>query len=91
VAGTVLGILALSERADYDKHPTEAGADRGERLALFADVGFGVGAMALVTTAVLLLTHDDVKEPEQDKQTSRFEVIPSVTARGASATAKVRF
>ena len=44
-----------------------------------------------LTTAVLLLTHDDVKEPEQDKQTSRFEVIPSVTARGASATAKVRF
>jgi tetratricopeptide (TPR) repeat protein len=90
VAGTVLGILALSERSDYDKNPTEAGADRGERLALFADVGFGVGAMALVTTAVLLLTHDDVKAPEQTARVG-IEVIPSVTARGASATAKVRF
>ena len=91
IAGTVLGILALSERSDYDKQPTEAGADRGERLALFADVGFGVGAMALVTTAVLLLTHDDVKSPEPGPQTSRLELIPSITARGASATAKVRF
>lgn len=92
IAGTVLGILALSERSDYNKNPTEAGADRGERLALFADVGFGVGAMALVTTAVLLLTHDDVKAPEQaTQQTSRLELIPSVTPRGASATAKVRF
>ena len=91
IAGTVLGILALSERSDYDKNPTEAGADHGERLALFADVGFGVGAMALVTTAVLLLTHDDVTNTEETRQTTRFELIPSVTARGASATAKVRF
>jgi hypothetical protein len=87
----VLGIMALSERSDYDKNPTEAGADRGERLALFADVGFGVGAMALVTTAVLLLTHDDVKSADEAPSTARLQLIPSVTARGASATAKVRF
>ncbi|MET0384840.1 MAG: PEGA domain-containing protein [Polyangiales bacterium] len=91
IAGTALGILALSERSDYDKQPTEAGADRGERLALFADVGFGIGAMSLVTTAVLLLTHDDAPAEDKAPQTARMQIIPSVTPRGASATAQLRF
>jgi hypothetical protein len=62
VTGTVLGFMVLAERSDYDAMPTEEIADRGERLALFADVAFGVGAMALITGAVLYLT-DDASEP----------------------------
>jgi tetratricopeptide (TPR) repeat protein len=90
ITGSVLGVLALKEHSDFNKHPTEASADRGERLALFADVGFGIGAMALVTTAVLLLTHDDTPPPEQPSA-ARLQIIPTVTTAGASATAKVRF
>ena len=60
-AGTVLGFLALSENSDFDADPTVESADRGERLALFADVAFGVAAMAAVTAAVLYLT---AEEPE---------------------------
>jgi hypothetical protein len=74
--------------------PTDARADRGERLALFSDVGFGVGAMSLITTAVLLFTHDPPR-PNNDSadhsDSARFELTPSFTARSASASAKVRF
>lgn len=96
VAGTVLGIFALKERSDFNNNPTEAGADRGERLALFSDVGFGIGAMSLITTAVLLFTHDEptadkLDRADDESQGARLEVVPSFTARSASASAKVRF
>jgi hypothetical protein len=90
IAGTALGILALNARSEYNAGPTSARADTGERLALFSDVGFGIGAMALVTTAVLLLTHDD-SSSEAAPQTASLQIIPAVTPSGASATAKLRF
>lgn len=90
IAGSVLGIFALKERSDFNTNPTEAGADRGERLALFSDVGFGIGAMSLITTAVLLFTHDPPRTAE-DRASARFELIPSFTPQSASASAKVRF
>ena len=64
VAGTVLGFLALSEQADFDDMPTEAAADRGERLALFADVSFGLAAAAGLTAIVLYLTGQDGESQE---------------------------
>jgi len=93
IAGTVLGIFALKERSDFNNDPTEAGADRGERLALFSDVGFGVGAMSLITTAVLLFTHDEAPSDnaDTDSEEAWLQLIPSVSARSASATARVRF
>jgi Ni,Fe-hydrogenase III small subunit len=70
VTGTVLGFLALSERSDYDANPTAASADRGERLALFADVAFGVGAMGALTALVLYVTYDDEPEPAAETEAS---------------------
>jgi tetratricopeptide (TPR) repeat protein len=90
IAGSVLGIFALKERSDYNTNPSEAGADRGERLALFSDVGFGIGAMSLITTAVLLFTHDPPRSAEE-RESARFELTPSFTPQSASASAKVRF
>lgn len=90
IAGSVLGVLALQEHSEFNKKPSEASADRGERLALFADVGFGIGAMALVTTAVLLLTHDETP-PKEQPAAARLQIIPAVSPAGASATAKVHF
>ena len=93
IAGSVLGIFALKERADFNTNPTEASADRGERLALFSDVGFGIGAMSLITTAVLLFTHDPPRAADaaEDRESARFELVPSFTTQSASASAKVRF
>ncbi len=101
ITGTVLGFLALKEQSDFESNPTESGADRGERLALFADVGFGVGIMALATTAVLLFTQDEPdpagpaeKAPDnarRPKPQASLELIPKLTPSTASATARVRF
>jgi tetratricopeptide (TPR) repeat protein len=97
IAGTVLGIVALKEHSDFNSKPSEQGANRGERLALFADVGFGVGAMAALTAAVLYLTHDDVA-PKASAAAQRpavvagqLQFIPKLSAKGASATALIRF
>ena len=65
ITGTVLGFLALSERSDYDANPTAESADDGERLALFADVAFGVGAMGALTAVVLYVTGDDSPAPAE--------------------------
>lgn len=102
VTGTVLGVLALKAKSDYDGGPSESRADHGERLALFADVGFGVGIMALATTAVLLFTHDEPSATPADEApaatTSRaaaprasLEVTPQFSPTTAAATARVRF
>jgi hypothetical protein len=66
VAGTVLGFLALSEQGDFDKMPNEETADRGERLALFADVAFGVAAASLITGIILYLTEDGGDAPAEE-------------------------
>jgi hypothetical protein len=100
ITGTVLGFLALKAKSDYDGNPTESRADSGERLALFADVGFGVGIMALATTAVLLFTNDaPAAKPADDKSMSlrrpapraSLEITPQLSPTTASATARIRF
>ncbi len=94
VTGSVLGFLTLAEQSDFDSNPTAESADRGERLALFTDVAFGVGAMALVTGAVLLLTSDFGAEPAppaQPQARSNFQVVPGASPSGASVVARGHF
>jgi hypothetical protein len=79
VAGTVLGFMALSERSDYDANPTTESADRGERLALFADVAFGVGAMGALTALVLYVTYDDAPEAAPSESSEAAEPTATIT------------
>ena len=78
VAGTVLGFMALSERSDYDANPTAQSADDGERLALFADVAFGVGAMGALTAIVLYVTSDDAPEAPEAAAAPTASIAPSI-------------
>ena len=97
VSGTVLGILALGEQSDFDAHPSERSADRGERLALFADVSFGIGAMAVITGAVLLLTSEPASGVEPGAVVDSASVAPSVAIHPllgrdrAALSAELRF
>jgi tetratricopeptide (TPR) repeat protein len=100
ITGTVLGFLALKAKSDFDSDPTEANADSGERLALFADVGFGIGVMALAPTAVLLFTNDaPATKPADDHAAgvrraaprASLEITPQLSPTTASATARIRF
>ena len=88
VGGTVLGFLALSEQSDFDMMPSEEAADRGERLALFADVAFGAAAIAGITAIVLYLTDSGV---EAEDDTPDVAVSPAVGPTGGSVSARVQF
>lgn len=57
--GTVFGIMALSDKSQFDKNPTTQTADNGDTHALICDMSFGVALTFGVTSAVLFLTHDE--------------------------------
>src|SRR5690606_28474954 len=63
ITGTALGFAALSTQADYDERPTAARADRGEGLALGADLAFAVGAAAGITAIVLYFVDQPAETP----------------------------
>jgi len=88
VGGTVLGFLALSEQSDFDEMPTEDAADRGERLALFADVAFGVAAAAGITAIVLYMTGGD---DGSEESASAVRVTPVLTEGGGGVAAGATF
>lgn len=85
VSGTVLGVLALKKEQDYENDPTAQTADRGDRLALFADVSFGLAALSAITSFTLFMTHKNKRKRE--RETARVQI----QTRGAGATATLRF
>ncbi len=96
VAGTVLGFLALSEQSNFDANPTKATADKGESLALFADVGFGVAAAAAITAIVLYVTGDHGSNESDSGDTAslagtRVQVAPMLGPTTGGMQARVRF
>lgn len=96
VAGTVMGVMALAKESDFNDKPTEDSADAGERLALFTDVAFGVGAVAVITGLVLLLTEEEPRGEDEmagggSGEASRVLLAPAVLNQGAGVSARVRF
>jgi tetratricopeptide (TPR) repeat protein len=98
--GTVLGVLALDEEKNFndDPNPTESMADSGERLALFADVSFGIGIAAVVTGFVLLFTLDDETPQEEtlvsakrDTSHINLSVTPLFSDKNALVSATLSF
>jgi hypothetical protein len=87
VAGAVLGGMALKTKGDFDAKPSETTADKGERLALFADVGFGIAAAAGITAVVLYVTSDK----DKDKKEQSWSVKPQVAKQRFGLTGKLSF
>jgi len=93
VAGSVLGFMTLSAKNDFDQAPTADTADKGERLALFTDVAFGVGAVCLITGLVLAVTADDADASgsEAGDQSARLRVTPVLGPTTAALSAQLQF
>ena len=90
--GTVLGFMALSEQSDFRDAPSHASADRGERLALFSDVMFGVAGVAAVSSVVLYITDKRDREArEEEGDSASVRVSPVAGRRGAGVQAEVNF
>lgn len=53
VAGTVFGIMALSDANDYEQRPSQDLLDRGQRNALLADVGFAASLLSAGVAVVV--------------------------------------
>lgn len=60
LAGTVLGVMALDDANTFAQAPTRALLDRGERNALFADVGF---LTAVAASAVAVVVYFSTRSP----------------------------
>jgi tetratricopeptide (TPR) repeat protein len=95
VMGTVLGFMALTEQSDFDARPSDAAADRGERLSLFSDVMFGVAGIAAVTSIVLYVTDRRAarraEEAAEEDATARLRLVPLASRRGAGLGASLQF
>jgi len=80
--GTVFGIMALSDKSQFDKNPTTQTADNGDTHALIADMSFGVALTFGVTSAVLFLTRDEAP--------AASSLPPKTTTAKAEADARRR-
>jgi hypothetical protein len=97
--GTAFGIMALHDKSEFNKTPTEALADDGENKALVSDMAFGVAVTLGVTSTVLFLSHDDSPAPQTAsaprpvRAASGISVTatPIVTPHGGGAGALIRF
>lgn len=97
VAGSVLGGLALKKDKDFHANDYENAttdmADKGERLALFADVCFGVAAVGAVTALVVYLTSGSKgggEQPPSDQPTA-WSVSPRVSRGNVGLAGELRF
>ncbi len=86
LTGTILGFTALKQEQDYRNNPNLETADKGERLALFADVSFGIAALSAITALTVFLTTKN-KKKRRERATARL----GFETRGPSATATFRF
>ena len=77
--------MAYQEQQDYRDNPTKETADKGERLALFADISFGLAALSAITSFTLFMTHKNQRKREREMARLQIET------RGAGATATLRF
>jgi hypothetical protein len=85
VVGTVFGFLALAEESEFNLHPTEAHADRGERYALLADISFGVAAASAITALVLWLRPEPPPGRAEARLRLRFDFDASPSGAGLGA------
>lgn len=86
-AGIGLGVTALKKVDEYNKNPTTHGADQGDRIALAADICYGVAGAAAVTALVVYFTSGRSGEAEPQA----FQLAPSFARNGAGITARTRF
>ncbi len=96
--GTAFGLMALSQKSDFDSTPTKAIADRGENYTLVADMSFGLALTFGLTSAVLFLTDDEEPAAKSSflrtqKTATKLQVrpVPMVAPGIAGAGATFRF
>lgn len=103
--GTAFGILALNDKAEFDRNPTTQTADDGDTHSLIADMSFGVAITFAVTSIVLLVTNDEphasttsaqpltrvAKTKRTETRSVDWSAVPMVGSRSGGAGFVLRF
>jgi hypothetical protein len=97
ITGTIFGILALGDKSDFDKHPSDAAADDIERDATISDIGFGA-AITLGLAGFVMATAKEEnptgrERPPAASASTRpaFAFSPYAARSGGGASALWRF
>jgi hypothetical protein len=102
VAGSVLGGLTLKKEKEFNANDganaTEEKKEKGDRMALFTDVCFGIaGASALTALVVYLTSGSKAESGEQpagestSDQPTAWSVSPHVSRRNVGLSGELRF
>ena len=83
VAGTVFGVMALSDANDYEQRPTQDLLDRGQRNALLADVGF---AASLLSAGVAVVVYFADRGHTESATTTANNARLQLTGNGVRVT-----
>lgn len=85
VTGAVLAGVSFRQDRERRTNPSQEDAERSDRLALFANVSFGLAALSAITSFTLFMTHKNKRQRERAAVRVRVETF------GAGASATLRF
>jgi hypothetical protein len=91
--GTAFGVIALSDKNDFDKNPTFDKGNQANDFAVYCDTALGAAAVLGATSIILFLTdHDDTSATSSSKSNApKFSAVPMMTPHGGGASALLRF
>jgi hypothetical protein len=89
-AGVALGVIALQKEDEYNANPSKKRLDQGNRIALSADVCYGIAGAAAVTALVVYFTSGS-KKSEEAKPPQALQFAPSFARHGAGLAARTQF
>ncbi len=90
--GTVLGVIALSDKHDFDQNPSFDKGNQANDFAVYCDTALGAAAVLGVTSIILFVTdHDDAPAAATTSTTPKFSAAPMMTPHGGGASALLRF
>lgn len=94
VGAIVFGMLALQNKADYDKNPTYANTDNGNNFAAYSDGCIALAAAGGITSLILYLTiPSSPGNPTAARamHTAALSVSPLLMTHGGGAGAVLPF
>jgi tetratricopeptide (TPR) repeat protein len=91
--GTAFGVIALSDKNDFDKNPTFDKGNQANDFAVYCDTALGAAAVLGATSIILFLSdHDDASGTSNATSNApKFSAAPMMTPHGGGASALLRF
>ncbi len=89
--GAAFGIVALSDKHDFDQNPTFDEGNQANDFAVYCDTALGAAAVLGVTSLILIATDHDDSPGATTSSAPKFTAAPMMTPHGGGASALLRF